>query len=141
MVIKSDRTKDFLKNNGIKLEINDIKVEKGHIAVIDILGGFFSFRCAGIDEGILGRVYFFKNPNVVYYAEINYNDIDSESEGWDLTSEGDYWNRWKLLNIGTLDRGVYKLTSQDIIDRIDGVLADSTKKSIKYSKYCITDKW
>ena len=95
-----------------------------------LLEGFFSFENRGLDGGLILRAYYFKDPKMIYYADIlEDGKINQDLEIWGLTSEGG-WRRRKLLNLSTLERGIYKLTSEDLIKRIQTVFADSKKKFI-----------
>lgn len=132
MALKTEITKLYLDKRGVRLEIDDIKNYNGVIAIVDIIGGFYSFKNIGLEPCLTSRIYYLKDPKMFYCAEITKRgEIDVGSEGWYLIHESKKeWVRRRMLNMSALSRGIYKLNSEDLKKRIEKVMADINKKLI-----------
>lgn len=119
----------FLEKYGERIKyIEDIK-EGDLLGIIDIIGGFYIFKNKGMEKGLLPGTYFFKDPGVLYCVNIMENcRIDTESESWGLAHEGG-WSRRSKINIRTLEEGIFKITSEKLIKRINTITSDKDKKT------------
>lgn len=143
----NQRTRDYLDTRGQRItSANEIKLEGDLLAVVDsTCGGFY----ASITSGYYSVE---KARNITLYDE-SLKEIDSVegnitgislnlpkkryfaiiSEDLSLDPTSEWWSEYPahnrtMIGKGTLDNGVYRVTSPDLIESIKEVLSDPEKK-------------
>ena len=146
LVEDNQRTRDYLDTHGQRItSFGDIKPEGDLLAVVDDIGGFYAFitpgypsvrktrdinlydeflEKVGSEEGNIIGISL-NLPEKRYFANISENmTLDPSSEWW---SGPPTYNRTQMGK-GTLDDGVYRVTSPELIESIKDVLSDPKKK-------------
>jgi len=144
------RTLDYLEENGSRIRsLGDIQEFGDLIAVISNIGGFYAFRTSGFNKVSRHETTFYdadlkdKSPadgplkSIDFtYPEKCYSAIFQRSDN--SYSLDDMWfpessagNSTRMfVGEGTLERGIYRITSKDLVTKIRDAFSDNSKKVI-----------
>jgi len=120
------RTSDFLSQRGERIQaIGDFPVNGTLVALVDgINGGFYVLPGKGVFKNRVLPCYNLVTSGSVYTAMVTQDGVADEQ--WTRTLAEVYMR--SIFGDGVLQGGVYKITDAALQQRVQGVLADSSKE-------------
>jgi hypothetical protein len=122
-----DRTRRFLAQHGRSIkDINELREGGALIAVVDDIGGFFSIENRGLEGQFSSS---FQDPKRFYYAQLDERGTLENPQFEFFSATGGYgWSMRNSVDEYTIGKGVFEVTSEELINRINGVFADQQKE-------------